>query len=151
MRLIIGSDHGGFALKSRLIPWLRSASGGRHAVRDVGCDSPESCDYPEFAAAVARAVARGRVARGLLICGTGIGMSIAANKTRGIRAAVCWNPAIAALAAEHNKANILCLPGRFLSAPQAQAILRVFLRTPFGGGRHARRVREIAHLDRCSK
>src|SRR5262245_5710050 len=100
MKLAIGSDHAGYRLKSRLAPWLRSAAGGRHSVVDVGTDSLDSCDYPDFAAAVGRSVKRHAVARGILICGTGIGMAIAANKVKGVRAAVAWNPETAALAAE---------------------------------------------------
>src|SRR5580765_3898190 len=102
MKLAIGSDHAGYRLKSRLAPWLRSAAGGRHHVQDVGCDTLDSCDYPDFAAAVARSVKRGTAARGILMCGTGIGMAIAANKIHGVRAAVAWNPITASLAAEHN-------------------------------------------------
>ena len=148
MKLAIGSDHAGYRLKSRLIPWLRSAAGGRHAVKDVGTDTLDSCDYPDFAAAVGRSVKRHAVSRGILICGTGIGMAIAANKVRGVRAAVAWNPETAALAAEHNDANVLCLPARYLGTSQAQAMLRSFLKTPFGGGRHSRRVGKIKKLDR---
>ncbi len=149
MKLAIGSDHAGYRLKSRLIAWLRSASGGRHHVQDVGCPGLDSCDYPDFAAAVARSVKRGRASRGILICGTGIGMGMAANKIAGIRAAVSWNPATAALAAEHNDANVLCLPARFVGSQKAQDMIRAFLRTPFGGGRHARRVRKINQLMLC--
>jgi RpiB/LacA/LacB family sugar-phosphate isomerase len=150
MRLLIGSDHAGFRLKSALVTWLRSRAGGRHSVRDVGCSSADSCDYPDFAFPVARGVARGQASRGILLCGTGIGMAIAANKVRGVRAAVCWSPRTAVLAAEHNRANIICLPGRLLRFPRAKVILRAYLRTPYGGGRHARRVRKITRLDRCS-
>src|SRR5581483_5809150 len=116
MNLVIGSDHAGFALKERLIAWLRSPPGGRHRVKDAGCQGLDSCDYPDFAASVARAVARRKSARGILICGTGIGMAMAANKIRGIRAAVAWNRDTAALAAEHNDANVICLPARFVNA-----------------------------------
>src|SRR6478609_52667 len=114
MRIAIGSDHAGYRLKSRLTPWLRSAAGGRHSVQDMGTVSLESCDYPDFAESVARAVKRGAAQRGILICGTGIGMAIAANKIAGVRAAVTWNPETAALAAEHNNANVLCMPARFV-------------------------------------
>jgi len=147
VKLAIGSDHAGYRLKSRLVQWLRSRAGGRHQVRDLGCAGTESCDYPDYAAAVARRVARGRASRGFLLCGTGIGMAMAANKIRGVRAAVSWNPATAALAVEHNKANVLCIPARFVSLAKARVMARAFLQTPFGRGRHARRVRKIQKLD----
>src|SRR5262249_41456792 len=139
--------HAGYRLKSRLVSWLRSSAGGRHSVKDLGCETLESCDYPDFAASVGRAVSRGVARRGILICGTGIGMAIAANKVRGVRAAVTWNPATAALAAEHNDANVLCIPARFVGTKKAQAMIRAFLQTPFGGGRHGRRVGKIKKLD----
>ena len=148
MKLAIGSDHAGYRLKSRLVTWLRSPAGGRHQVKDTGTDTLDSCDYPDFAEAVARNVTRGAASRGILICGTGIGMAIAANKVRGIRAAVTWNPATAALAAEHNAANVLCIPSRFVGPSKAQAMVRAFLNTPFGGGRHNRRVGKIKKLDK---
>ncbi|MFA5975472.1 MAG: ribose 5-phosphate isomerase B [Elusimicrobiota bacterium] len=147
MKLAIGSDHAGFQIKSGLVRWLRSAAGGRHSVNDLGCPGAESCDYPDYAALVSRAVASGRASRGILICGTGIGMGMAANKVKGIRAAVTWNPEVAALAVEHNKANILCLPARFINGPLARRMVRVFLKTHFAGGRHARRVRKIGMMD----
>lgn len=148
MNLVIGSDHAGFRLKSHLTLWLRSAAGGRHHVTDVGTNSLDSCDYPDFAASVGRTVKRGAASRGILICGTGIGMAIAANKVPGVRAAVTWNPATASLAAEHNDANVLCIPARFVGPKKAQAMLRAFLKTPFGGGRHTRRVGKIKKLER---
>jgi ribose 5-phosphate isomerase B len=150
MRLAIGSDHAGFKLKSQLVSWLKSRSGGHHLVNDVGTTSPESCDYPDFAARVAQAVSKGRVSRGILLCGTGIGMAMAANKIRGVRAAVAWDPAIAALASKHNRANVLCLPARFIGLGKARAAIAAYLKTPYGTGRHARRVRKITDLDRCA-
>lgn len=147
MKLAIGSDHAGFALKDGLSRWLRSAAGGRHAVRDMGCPGLDSCDYPDFALAVAKAVASGRAARGILICGTGIGMGMAANKVKGVRAAVTWNPQTAALAAEHNNANVLCLPARYVDGRQARRMIQAFLKTPFGGGRHIRRVKKIREME----
>ena len=151
MKIAIGSDHAGYVLKAQLASWLQSASGGAHHVLDEGTHSEASCDYPDFAVAVAKAVARRSSERGILICGTGIGMAIAANKISGIRAAVSWNPATAALAAEHNQANVLCLPARFVQLTQAKQMIRRFLHTPFGEGRHARRVRKLRQLDhaRC--
>jgi ribose 5-phosphate isomerase B len=148
MKLVIGSDHAGFPLKAMLFDWLRSASGGRHQVSDVGTARADSCDYPDYAEAVARTVASGKAARGILVCGTGIGMGIAANKIRGVRAAVTWNPESAALAAEHNAANVLCLPGRFVDANTARAMVKAFLMTPFGGARHRRRLKKIRALEK---
>ncbi len=149
MKLAVGSDHAGIHLKMKLVPWLKSAAGGRHQVIDMGTSDLTSVDYPDFAASVAKAVKSGRVSKGILMCGTGIGMSMAANKIHGIRAAVVWNEATAALAAEHNNANVLCLPGRFLATKKAQKMIKIFLKTPFGGGRHTRRVRKINQLERC--
>ena len=150
MKLAIGSDHAGYRLKGQLANWLRTPQGGGHRILDVGTGSEDSCDYPDFAEAVATAVAHKRAAKGILLCGTGIGMAIAANKVRGIRAAVVWSPEVAGLAAEHNGANVICLPARFLNLKKAQKIIKTFLSTPFGGGRHARRVRKIIHMDRCA-
>ena len=107
------------------------------------------CDCADLAAAVARAVKGGKASRGILLCGTGIGMAMAANKIHGIRAAVTWNPRTAALAAEHNGANVICLPARFAGITKAQVMIRTFLSTPFGGGRHARRLRKIKQLEKC--
>lgn len=149
MKLAVGADHAGLKLKMKLVPWLKSVAGGRHQVKDMGTTDLSSVDYPDFAASVARAVSQGRASRGILVCGTGIGMAMAANKVHGIRAAVAWNPETAALASEHNKANVLCIPGRFLNTSRAQAMMKAFLNTPFGGGRHARRVQKINKLDHC--
>jgi ribose 5-phosphate isomerase B len=149
MKIAIGSDHAGYKLKEKLILWLRSPAGGRRQVRDMGTHSEESCDYPDFAQAVAHAVANKRVSKGILICGTGIGMSMAANKVHGIRAAVVWNPEVAGLAAEHNDANVICLPARYATPRLAEKIVKTYLSTPFGGGRHLRRVRKMMKLERC--
>jgi len=149
MKLAIGSDHAGFKLKWRLENWLRTDAGGGHQILDLGTGSEDSCDYPDFAQEVAKAVAQKRVPRGILICGTGIGMAIAANKTRGVRAAVVWNAETAALASEHNGANVICLGARFTGFSKARLLIAAFLKTPFGGGRHARRLRKIRLMDRC--
>lgn len=146
--LVIGSDHAGVGLKDQLVTWLRSPAGGQHEVVDVGTRGLDSVDYPDFAEAVARRVSRDGSKRGILLCGTGIGMSIAANKVPGARAAVAWDAETAGLAAEHNKANILCLPARFADLKRAQKMIQTFLSTPFGEGRHGRRVRKIGKLDR---
>ncbi len=150
MKLAIGADHAGFALKEKMAAWLRSRAGGHHQVVDMGPHCADRVDYPDFAAKVGYAVAKKRVSKGILLCGTGIGMSIAANKVRGVRAGVVWNEKAAGLAAEHNNVNVLCLPARMVGPKKAQSMLRTFLTTPFGGGRHAKRVKKITQLDRCS-
>ena len=144
MRLGIASDHAGFAQKQMLAAHL-SALG--HEVLDFGPDSDDRVDYPDYAAAVARSVAAGEVERGILVCGTGIGMAIAANKIRGVRAANVTTPEFAALAREHNDANVVTLSGRFSSEETNRAIVEAFLSTDFGGGRHAGRVEKIAQLE----
>ena len=110
---------------------------------DLGTDSEDSTDYPDFAHSVASRVERGEAARGVLLCGTGLGMAYAANRHRGVRAAVAWNPEIAALARAHNDANVLVLPARFVTEDMGLQILQAWLTTPFEGGRHARRVTKI--------
>ena len=136
----IGSDHAGFQLKERLKEELRRLGYG---VEDVGTDSDSSVDYPDFAHVVASRVEEGKATRGVLLCGTGLGMSYAANRHRGVRAAVAWSPEVARLAREHNDANVLVLPARFLNEDDGVAILRTWLETPFEGGRHHRRVTKI--------
>ena len=136
----IGSDHAGFQLKKRLKEELRRLG---YAVEDVGTDSDSSVDYPDFAHVVASRVEEGKATRGVLLCGTGLGMSYAANRHRGVRAAVAWSPEVARLAREHNDANVLVLPARFLNEDDGVAILRTWLETPFEGGRHHRRVTKI--------
>lgn len=136
----IGADHAGFALKERLKEELARLG---YVVDDVGTTSGESVDYPDFAHVVADRVARGEAKRGILLCGTGLGMSYAANRHHGVRAAVAWDPEIAQLAREHNDANVLVLPARFVSDEQGVAILKSWLSTPFEGGRHQRRVAKI--------
>jgi ribose 5-phosphate isomerase B len=149
VKLAIGADHAGFKLKWQLANWLRTREGGKHQILDVGTVSEESVDYPDFARDVAKAVASKRVSKGILICGTGIGMAIAANKVHGIRAGVVWNTKIAELASEHNDVNVLCIPGRFTNLRFAKQMIRTFLSTPFGGGRHLRRIKKISALDKC--
>ncbi|MBP1611697.1 MAG: rpiB [Acidobacteria bacterium] len=140
MRLAAASDHAGFPLKNHLVAWL-SARG--HEVIDLGTHSAESTDYPDFAHEVARRIASGEVERGLLVCGTGIGMSIAANRHAGVRAARCLTEYDARMARAHNDANVLALGERVTGAGLAEAILETFLATAFEGGRHARRVQKI--------
>ncbi len=136
----IGADHAGVALKTVLVNALREWG---FTPQDVGTNSSDSVDYPDYAHKVAGEVERGEVARGVLICGTGLGMSYAANRHRGVRAAVVWTPEIAKLAREHNDANVLVLPARFVTDGQGLEILKVWLGTPFEGGRHERRVEKI--------
>ena len=144
-KIAIGSDHAGFESKEKAKVEL---SGLGVEVIDKGTDSLDSVDYPDFGAAVARAVASGEVDRGVLICGSGIGISIAANKVAGARAALCWNEETARLARQHNDANVLCFGGRFVTPEVAARMVRVFLETDFAGGRHAERVAKLSALDR---
>jgi ribose 5-phosphate isomerase B len=139
--LAIGADHAGFEYKERLKTWL-TANG--YTVRDFGTYSPESTDYTDFAHPVASAVENKEFELGLLICGSANGVAMTANKHQGIRAAICWTEDLAALARQHNDANILCLPARFVSPELAEKILDRFLHSSFEGGRHERRVRKIS-------
>ena len=143
-KLAIGSDHAGFEAKERARNELALLG---FEVVDKGTSSLESVDYPDFAAAVARAVVSGEVERGILICGSGIGISIAANKIRGARAALCWNEETALLARQHNDANILCFGGRFISTEQAIQMIRLFVETDFAEGRHKVRVEKLSALE----
>lgn len=141
MKLAIGADHAGFALKSKVITWLEEKG---HQVKDFGCFSEDSIDYPDYAHPVAEAIESQDVTMGILICGSGNGISMTANKHQGIRCALCWNPEIASLARQHNDANIISLPARFISEAEAITMVSVFLTTDFEGGRHANRVAKIA-------
>jgi ribose 5-phosphate isomerase B len=145
MRIVIGADHAGYELKQQIARYLLAQG---HQVQDLGTHSPQSVDYPDYAVRVARAVVAGEAERGILICGTGIGMSIAANKVRGARAAVCTDCYMARMARQHNDARILCLGGRVLGIGSALDVVEVFLRTDFVGGRHAQRVDKIGALER---
>ncbi len=138
--IIIGSDHAGFDLKERVKELLERRD---FKVEDVGTRSPASVDYPDFAHRVAAAVESGRHTRGVVVCGTGIGVSMAANRHPRVRAAVVWNEETARLSREHNDANVLALGGRTLDPALVEAILGVWLTTPFAGGRHAGRVAKI--------
>ena len=143
MRLVIASDHGGYELKE----WLREQlAEGSHTIEDLGPYNSDSVDYPDYAARVAGKVADGQADRGILVCGSGIGMSIAANKVDGIRAAVVQDVAHALLAAEHNNANILCLGARFTAPPLAADITDAWLAQECSGPRHHRRVQKIMDL-----
>ena len=145
MKIAIGADHAGFAVKERLKRELKALG---HRVTDVGTDSAESVDYPDYAEKVGKAVASGRVRRGVLICGSGIGMMIAANKVRGVRAAAVTDRTSAMLSRSHNDANVFCAGARLVPAPRISAALKAWLKTPFEGGRHLRRVRKIGAIGR---
>jgi ribose 5-phosphate isomerase B len=142
--IAICSDHGGYALKKALMSHL-SERGLEY--KDFGAYSEASCDYPVYAKAVAHAVADGECECGILICGTGIGMSMAANKVKGIRAALCGDVCSAAMSREHNNANVICLGERVLGAGLAARILDAWLDTEFAGGRHERRVNKIMAIE----
>ncbi len=145
MKIALGADHRGFLLKERLKQQLERRG---HLVADHGTFTAERADYPDYAFAVARAVARRRAERGVLICATGIGMSIAANRVPGVRAALCLTPLMARLSREHNDANVLCLGADLVSPRNAGRILSVWLKTAFARGRHQRRLSKIARCGR---
>lgn len=142
--ILLASDHAGFDLKERLEAWLRREG---YDVSDLGTDSAQSTDYADYAHPLAQRVSDGEASRGVLLCGTGLGMSYVANRYPHVRAAVAWSPEIAELARRHNDANVLALPARFLSEEEATQILRTWLETPFDGGRHERRVEKIERSD----
>jgi ribose 5-phosphate isomerase B len=137
VKVAIGSDHGGFSLKEVILPLLKELG---HEVQDVGCYDLKSVDYPGFADLVCEKVENAEADRGILICGTGIGMSMAANKHEGIRAALCSEQYTACMSREHNDANVLCMGERVTGPGVAEEIVRTWLSTPFGGGRHQRRI-----------
>ncbi len=144
MTIAIGSDHAGFELKEHLVRLLKEDG---QEVIDAGPKSAESCDYPDYAAAVARLVAGARAERGILVCATGIGMSIAANKVSGIRAALVYDLFAAAQSRRHNDANVLVLAGYMTGKGLAGQIVKTWLSTPFEGGRHERRIEKIRRLE----
>jgi ribose 5-phosphate isomerase B len=147
MKIAIGSDHRGFDAKRRIALLLGQLG---HEAFDVGPAGPESVDYPDYGLQVARAVGEGRVDRGILICGTGIGMCIAANKVKGVRAAPCHDSITAEMSRRHNDANILCLSADLLGDELMSRMIRIWLQTEFEGGRHARRVEKITQFERDS-
>jgi ribose 5-phosphate isomerase B len=140
MIIPIGSDHAGFQTKQVLITFLNSLG---YEVKDYGCFSEQSIDYPDYAHPVAQHIEENPGSLGVLLCGSGNGISMTANKHQAIRCALCWTPEIAELARQHNDANIISLPARFISEETAKEMVRVFLNTPFEGGRHAKRVAKI--------
>jgi len=146
MRIALGSDHRGLELKQYVIELLGKLG---HSYHDFGCYTPDPVDYPDVAREVGRAVAAGQFDRGVLICGTGIGMSMAANKIRGVRAALCSDVVAAQRSRQHNDANILCLGGEAMDSVTAAEIVKAYLSTQFEGGRHLRRVQKIQSLEEC--
>lgn len=141
MKIAIGSDHAGFEYKEALKKWLEESG---NDTKDFGTYSTASADYPDFAHPVASAVEQKEFELGILVCGSANGVAITANKHQGIRAAICWNEELASLARQHNNANIVCLPARFVSYDVAEKIVDRFLHTSFEGGRHANRVDKIS-------
>ena len=142
MRIALAADHAGYLLKDELVRWLQELG---HEVSDLGTNSPESVDYPEYGARVANAVATGQAERGIAVCGSGIGISIAVNRNPKCRCARVDDPLSAQLSREHNDANVLALGGRLIGSDMAKACVQAFLDTGFAGGRHQRRVDELSH------
>lgn len=140
MKISIGNDHAGYALKFEIVRMLHYMG---HEVINFGTDLADSVDYPDYAHAVMNSLTTGETELSILICGTGNGICMTANKWKGIRAALCWKPEIAILARQHNDANVLCLPARFLETEEALNIVEVFLETEFEGGRHQNRINKI--------
>ncbi len=145
MRIAVGSDHAGYALKAKVAPLLKAAG---HDVVDVGTDSDESADYPRYAARAAAMVADGEAERAVVVCGSGVGVSMVANKVSGVRAVNAHDAEEAEMSRRHNDANVLALGGRRLEGEVAAEIVEAFLATEFEGGRHARRVEQIASVER---
>jgi ribose 5-phosphate isomerase B len=140
VKIAIGNDHGGLNFKGEVLDLLRELG---HEVVDFGCNSPESVDYPDYAELVCGAILDGRCQRGILICGSGVGMSMAANRRQGIRAALCQEQFTARMSREHNNANVLCLGARVVGPSLAVEIVRTWLTTEFAGGRHQRRIEKF--------
>ena len=141
MKIAIGCDHAGFPYKDALIKMLEEHG---HKVADFGTYSTDSVDYPDFVHPVANQIEEKKAKLGVLICGSGNGVAMTANKHQKIRAAICWTTELAALARQHNNANVVCIPARFISKKKAVEIVDIFVNTKFEGGRHARRVRKIS-------
>ena len=145
MRIALGTDHRGFEIREQVAAFVRQMG---HEVLDLGTFSPEGVDYPDIALAVGQKVRSGEVDRGILICGTGLGMCIAANKVRGVRATPCHNDLAAEMSRRHNDSNVLCLSADLLGERLIERIVEIWLNTPFEGGRHAARVEKINQLER---
>lgn len=148
MKIAIGCDHGGITLKDSIVNYLEERG---VQIEDFGTFGTESVDYPDFAYKVARSVADGKADKGILMCGTGIGISIAANKVNGIRCALCHNTETARLTAMHNDSNILAMGGRVIDADTAVNIVKAWLDTPFEGGRHINRINKISEIEKKEK
>lgn len=144
MKIAIGSDHRGYSTKEKIREMLASKG---HEVLDFGTGAPAGCDYPDLAYPTCKAITQGQAEMGILLCGSGIGMSISANKVRGIRAALCHDELTAEMSRRHNNANVLCLPADLVGEELTRRIVEVWLRTPFEGGRHDRRVRKIGEYE----
>src|SRR5829696_7014203 len=138
--IAIGADHAGYKYKTIIVDLLQNKG---LEVKDLGTYSTDSVDYPDFAHPVANAVENGEAGCGILICGSGNGVAITANKHQGVRAAICWNKDIARLSRQHNSANIICIPSRFVPTPEAEEMVNIFLSAPFEGGRHETRVAKM--------
>jgi ribose 5-phosphate isomerase B len=145
VRIAMGCDHAGYPLKEELKVFLKEEG---HEVEDLGTDSEEMVDYPDFCAAAARAVVEGRAERGIVLGGSGQGEQLAANKVRGTRATLCNDLYLAELSRRHNDANVLAMGGRIVAVALAKEIVRLWLATPFEGGRHARRLQQVAEIER---
>jgi len=145
MQISVGSDHRGYNMKQKLVELIRELG---FDVTDEGTDSTESCDYPDIAATVAGKVSQGQADRGILVCGTGIGMAITANKFPGVRAATCHDELTAEMCRRHNDVNVLCLSGDLLGESRVDDLIKVWLNTEFEGGRHARRLDKIAQIEK---
>lgn len=144
MKIAVASDHRGFEVKKRIVALLQRLG---HDVLDLGAGSAESCDYPDYAFKVAEEVGEGRRDRGILLCGTGLGMAIAANKVKNVRAAPCHDRITAEMSRRHNDANVLCLSAHLLGEELIDQMIRLWLDTPFEGGRHARRLEQISRYE----
>jgi len=148
MKIAVASDHRGFAIKGKIVTMITELG---HQACDMGTDTPDSVDYPDFAAKVAQAISRGDVERGILICGTGMGMCITANKFPGVRACSCHDDLTAEMSRRHNDANVLCLSADLLGDRLVNRMVELWLRTEFEGGRHARRVEKIGRIETDTK
>jgi len=148
MKIIIGADHGGYELKNYLSEWLKSQN---HEVKDIGTFSSESIDYPDIAQIVAEEVAKKKFERGILICGSGVGVAIAANKVNGVRAVNAHDVILAKLSREHNDTNVLTMGGRFVAKELAEEIVQTWIKTEFSGGRHEKRIDKIAEIEKQNR
>ena len=144
MKIVIGSDHGGYELKKEIVKFLKDA---KYAVEDMGTHSKDSCDYPMIGFEVAKAVSGGKAERGILICKTGVGMAIIANKLHGIRAAACYDKEMAKSSREHNDCNIIVLAANYTNIAKAKDILKIWMKTAHAGDRHERRVKQIKEIE----